>query len=110
MSFGSRGAFDVLTETFLNTGVAMVSVRGRARCRALAISMLAGLVAVIGATPFTPGMSYHISVVTSMPSMGGMNAGDMMISGHGVSVASHSRVHIDTVRPAHTPLPPPHST
>ncbi len=84
----------------------MISIRGRARCRALAISMLAGLVAVIGATPFTPGMSYHISVVTSMPSMGGMNAGDMMISGRGVSVGSHSRVDIDSVRSDQMPLAP----
>ena len=74
------------------------------RHRALALSMAASLVATIGARPFTLGMSYHISVVTSMPAMPGMNPSDMVITGHGVSVGSRSRVDIDTVRSGSLPL------
>ena len=58
----------------------------------------------IGARRFTPGMSYRVSVVTSMPSMPGMNPGDMVIAGRGVSIASHSRLDLDTVRSGQ-PLP-----
>jgi hypothetical protein len=72
--------------------------------RNLAVAMFAAAVGTIGAKPFAPGMSYRISVTTSMPAMPGMNPGDMVIAGHGVSLASRSRVDLDTVQSAQ-PLP-----
>lgn len=74
------------------------------RRRGLALAMFAATVGTIGAKPFAPGMSYRISVTTSMPAMQGMNPGDMVITGHGVSLGSRSRVDLDTVRSAQ-PLP-----
>ena len=60
--------------------------------------MFVAVVGTIGARPLTPGMSYRISLVTSMPSMPGMNAGDMVMTGHGISVGTRGRVDMDTVR------------
>jgi hypothetical protein len=76
----------------------------RFRRRALTVAMFVATAGAIGAKPFTPGMSYRISLVTSMPSMPGMNAGDMVITGRGISVGSRSRVDMDTVRSGQ-PLP-----
>jgi hypothetical protein len=52
---------------------------------------------MIGATPFTPGITFKMRMTMGMPAMPGMNSqGDMVIVGHGAAVGSRSRLDIDT--------------
>lgn len=74
------------------TGIRFMAGRG------LAIAAVVASVGILGAKPFTPGMTYRIRLNTSMPDMPGMpGGGNMVIVGHGIAVGSSSRVDIDTV-------------
>ena len=74
----------------------MTFVRSKHSRRALTVAAFATAVSLLGATPFTPGVSYKVRMVMQMPPMPGMSGGDMVIVGHGLSANGKSRLDIDS--------------
>src|SRR4051812_14728617 len=71
-------------------------IRRLVRRRLLALSLFAASVGSLGATPFTPGITYKMRLVIGTPAMPGMNGGDMVVVGHGTSVGNRTRLDIDS--------------
>jgi hypothetical protein len=74
--------------------------------RLFAAALLVSAVAMIGARPFAPGVSFKMRMTLGMPSMPGMNGGDVVIVGHGVAAGGRSRLDIDSA-PASGPAAGP---
>jgi hypothetical protein len=74
----------------------MKSVRNRLVQRLTTFAALSLAVCLIGARPFTPGLTYKVRMTMTMPPMPGMNAGDLIIVGHGVAANGRSRIDIDS--------------
>ncbi|HEY6220415.1 MAG TPA: hypothetical protein VIV65_10185 [Gemmatimonadaceae bacterium] len=74
----------------------MKFARSKQSRRVLTVAAFATTVSLLGATPFTPGVSYKVRTVMNMPPMPGMGAGDLVIVGHGVSANGKSRLDIDS--------------
>jgi len=74
----------------------MPSVRNRFLKRLATFAALSFALCLVGARPFAPGVSYRMRMVMTMPPMPGMNAGDLVIVGHGVAANGRSRLDIDS--------------
>jgi hypothetical protein len=70
--------------------------RKRVLSRSATVAAFALAVGLVGARPFTPGVSYKLRMVMNMPQMPGMPPGDMIIVGHGVAANGKSRLDIDS--------------
>jgi hypothetical protein len=73
----------------------MTFARNRLLKPAATLAAFALPVFLVGAHPFTPGVTYKMRMVMSMPQMPGMS-GDMIIVGHGIATNNHSRLDVDS--------------
>jgi hypothetical protein len=56
----------------------------------------AASVAIGGAKPFSPGLTFKVRLTMGMPAMPGMNGGDVVIVGHGIAAGGLSRLDVDS--------------
>jgi hypothetical protein len=67
-----------------------------ARRRLAELFVVAAAVGMLGAKPFSPGLTFKIRLTMGMPAMPGMNGGDLVVVGHGVAAGGLSRLDVDS--------------